>query len=93
MSLPASIAKNELRRRAFDVFPQIGVAFDGSPIRAVGWPRGASCYAKETTGYMCSPIAYSVRAQFKDTGWCDAGERGLTDDELLTVIVAEECRP
>jgi hypothetical protein len=93
MTVSPRTARHELLRRAFSVFPQVGVAFDGSPIRAVGRPGDADHCAQEPGGYMCSPIAYSVRAQFKDTGWCDTGERGMSADDLLTVVIAAECRP
>ena len=41
----------------FDEFPQVGVAFDGEPIRRLGaWGDGV----KEKSGYVCSPVAYAV---------------------------------
>lgn len=63
------MSPNEARRIAweivcgfFDWFPQIGVACDGSPVRMLGeWGEGV----REPTGYVCSPIAYSVRKEFR----------------------------
>lgn len=42
----------------FDEWDQVGVAEDGSPIRA-GFGYGPS--VREPSGFVCSPIAYSVR--------------------------------
>ena len=46
----------------FDNWPQVGLAEDGSPIRRhAGWGEGV----REPSGYVCSPIAYSVRLKFR----------------------------
>lgn len=65
------------------------MGFDGTPIRRVS----GSLLMQEKSGYICSPIAYSCRAETGTVFFADCGERALSADELLTIIVAAECRP